>query len=81
MEQVGKKCKFPKREQQKYCGLMTMCFPEKCYIQMLDWTANYYHQAKLSKGFHIEIKFIWVDLYIPVPPPYTLTQLTPNKKN
>ena len=33
-----KKCKFPKREQQKYCGLMTMCFPEKCYIQMLDWT-------------------------------------------
>ena len=30
---------------------------------MLDWTGNYYHQAKLSKGFHIEIKFICVDLY------------------
>ena len=30
---------------------------------MLDWTGNYYHQAKLSKGFDIEIKFICVDLY------------------
>ena len=48
---------------------------------MLDCAGNYYHQAELSKEFHKEIKFIWVDLYISVPPPYTLTQLTPNKKN
>ena len=34
-------------------------------------TGNNYHQAKFSRGFHKEIKFIWVDLYIHCLPPYS----------
>ena len=63
---------------------MTMCFPEKCYIQMLDWAGNYNHQAELPKEFHKEIKFIWVDLcYTTASPhiPDIPTQLDQKEKN